>query len=209
MKLYNEIKERIILYNNNQVTIKSKNSQRNTISDESLVSLVITKDQELYAEIVKRYENPLLRYVLYLIKDRQKAEDVVQNTFIKAFINLMGFNGNKKFSSWIYRIAHNEAINIIKKHRREVFLDKDGWEKHQPIDERNAHKQILDEEIKEHVKKCLQLLPLKYREPVTLFFLEQKSYKEISDILRISISGVGTRINRGKVLLQEKCKNFE
>ncbi|MFA6437136.1 MAG: sigma-70 family RNA polymerase sigma factor [Candidatus Paceibacterota bacterium] len=176
------------------------------LSDEKLVELVRTKDQELYAEIVKRYQDRLLRYVLYLIKNRQKAEDAVQNTFIKAFINLMGFSTKQKFSSWIYRIAHNEAINIIKKHRKEILLDKDGWDHHQLLEDRHIYKQVSDKETKEQIKRYLSLLPLKYREPITLFYLEEKSYKEISDILRISIGGVGARINRAKIMLQKNIK---
>ena len=173
------------------------------LSDEELVELVRTKDQELYAEIVKRYQDKLLRYVLYLIKNRQKAEDAVQNAFIKAFINLMGFSTKKKFSSWIYRIAHNEAINIIKKHRKEILLDKDGWDRHQLLEDRHIHKRVSDRETKEQVKKYLSILPLKYRESITLFYLEEKSYKEISDILRISVGGVGARINRAKKIIQK------
>jgi len=173
------------------------------LSDEKLVELVCTKDQELYAEIVKRYQNKLLRYVLYLIKNRQKAEDAVQNAFIRAFINLMGFNTKQKFSSWIYRIAHNEAINIIKKNKREILLDKDGWDRHQLLEDRHIHKQVSDQETKEQVKKYLSILPLKYREPITLFYLEEKSYKEISDILRISVGGIGARINRAKKIIQK------
>jgi len=176
------------------------------ISDENLVVLVCTKNQELYEEIVKRYQNKLLRYVRYLIKDQHKAEDVVQETFIKAFINLKGFNVKKKFSSWIYRIAHNEAINNIKKYRKEIFLSTESWSKNFFISKESPYKKISDKETKKHLKDCLNGLPLKYRESITLFYLEEKSYKEISDILRLSIGGVGARINRAKKMLKILCK---
>jgi RNA polymerase sigma-70 factor, ECF subfamily len=88
-------------------------------SDEQLVEEVRSKDQELYSHIVDRYQAKLMRYIKYLIFDEYKAADVVQETFIKAFINLNGFDTRKKFSSWIYRIAHNEAMNSVKKYHRE------------------------------------------------------------------------------------------
>ena len=176
------------------------------MSDENLVVLVCTKNQELYEEIVKRYQNKLLRYVKYLIKDQHKSEDVVQETFIKAFINLRGFNTKKKFSSWIYRIAHNEAINNVKKYKKEVFLSEKGWAKNSFAHEESIHQKISDKEIKEYLKNCLSGLPLKYREPITLFYLEEKSYKEISNILRLSVGGVGARINRAKKILKILCK---
>ncbi len=176
------------------------------MSDENLAVLVCTKNQELYEEIVRRYQNKLLRYVKYLIKDKHKAEDAVQETFIKAFVNLRSFNIKKKFSSWIYRIAHNEAINTIKKYKKEIFLSEKGWAKNLFVHEEYLHEKISNKEIKEYLVNCLSGLPLKYREPITLFYLEEKSYKEISNILRLSIGGVGARINRAKKMLKILCK---
>jgi len=92
------------------------------LSDEGLVGLVRSKDQELYAVLMRRYQAKLLRYANYLVRNNQRAEDVVQEAFIKAFVNLQGFNTKKKFSSWIYRIVHNEAINQLKKYSKEVRL---------------------------------------------------------------------------------------
>jgi RNA polymerase sigma-70 factor, ECF subfamily len=172
------------------------------IKDEKIVELVCTKNQELYSQLVERYQNKLFRYVRYLIKDQHKAEDVVQETFIKAFINLRGFNTKRKFSSWIYRIAHNEAINVVKKNRKEVFLTEKGWFKVQPKTYQTPEKNMSDKETRELLRKHLDTLPLKYKEPLTLFFLEEKSYKEISDILRLSVGGVSTRINRAKTMLR-------
>jgi len=90
------------------------------LSDEEIVEKVRSKNQELYSIIVERYQNKLLRYANNLIKDEDKASDVIQDSFIKAFINLNGFDVKKKFSSWIYRIVHNEAINIAKKYQKEL-----------------------------------------------------------------------------------------
>lgn len=174
----------------------------NNLSDEKLVGFIREKDKEVYAEIIKRYQTKLLRYVIYLINDEDKAADVVQDTFIKAYINLKGFDVKKTFSSWIYRIAHNEAINIIKKDKQNLPLD-------ETIDfesEINLEDDFIKKELQRHAQKCLKQIPLIYREPLTLYFLEEKSYEEISDILRLPMGTVGTRINRAKALMKKICQ---
>lgn len=173
------------------------------LSDEELIELVRSQDQELYAEIVKRYQNKLLRYAETIVRNSDQAADVVQQAFIKAFTNLYGFSTKKKFSSWIYRIVHNEAINLIKKHHKEHSLEGNEWPEDIFTDKNqtNAQEQLEEKEIKNAVNQALDLLPIKYRSVLTLSYLEDKSYEEISDILKIPTGTVGTRINRGKKLL--------
>lgn len=174
------------------------------LTDEEIVKLVILKDKNLYSELVNRYENKLLRYVKYITNNNHKTEDIVQETFIKAFVNLKGFNKKLRFSSWIYRITHNQAINALEKHKKEVKIDENFI-----IDEKENLELELDKKIiSEKIKKCLNRIPLMYREPVSLFFLEEKSYEEISDILRIPMGTVGTRISRAKLLMKNICKKI-
>ena len=172
------------------------------LSDEEVVGAVRSKDKELYAEIIRRYQAKLLRYAVYLMGDDQKGADAVQEGLIKAYVNLNGFDVKKKFSSWIYRIVHNEAMNILNKQKKQV-----------PMDERIQFESGIDLEVdfikKEMNKKthrCLQEMPLIYKEPLSLMYLEEKSYEEISDILRIPIGTVGTRINRAKGMMKILCQ---
>ena len=172
------------------------------MTDKEIVDIVTKKDKELYSEIVKRYEEKLLRYAGYLVSDSHLAADIVQESFIKAYINLNGFDRKKKFSSWIYRIVHNEAMNAVKKQK-----------KHSPIYENidldsgiNLEDKIIIKEMKGKTHKCLSRMPVIYKEPLSLFYLEEKSYEEISDILRIPIGTVGTRVNRAKILMKKICQ---
>jgi len=172
------------------------------LTDEEVVEIVRKKNKEAYAEIIERYQKKLIRYANYLVGSEDKAADVVQDSFIKAYINLNSFNTKFKFSSWIYRIVHNEAINLINKHKKEkpLFEDMD-------IDSGiDIEKEYSQNEIKEMIKTCIDEMPIIYKEPLTLFYLEEKSYNEISDILRISIGTVGTRINRAKLLMKKICQ---
>lgn len=172
-----------------------------TLSDQELVQLVRDSDQELYAHIVNRYQNKLMRYSTYLIGDSDKAQDAVQTTFIKAFQNLQSFNTDKKFSSWIYRICHNESINIAKKYQKETQLESTHWQNIQ--DDIDIEAELNRKQIKAMLHQNLNQLPPKYKSVLTLYYLEDKSYTEISDILRIPTGTVGTNLNRGKAMLKQ------
>ncbi len=180
-----------------------------SLSDEELVENIRNENSELFAEIIERYQQKLYRYLRYLTNRPSEAEDILQDVFIKAYRNLLDFNTKKKFSAWIYRIAHNEGVNSIKKlnRRKEISLHGSGKIDFVP-DGKNSS--LLDaqmrKEIQEKVKECLDELETKYREPLILYYLEDKNYREISDILRTSTNTVGTLIFRGKRILKVICQ---
>jgi len=172
------------------------------LKDEEVVRLVCEKNKEIYTEIIRRYQDKLRRYIFNLIQDDNKAEDILQETFIKAYINLRGFNRSKKFSSWIYRIAHNETINMIKKDKKQTSLESNlDFDSGIDIEEG-----LIKKELKLKAHRCLKQMPVDYREVITLYYLEEKSYEEISDILRIPVATVGTRIRRAKILMKKICQ---
>jgi RNA polymerase sigma-70 factor (ECF subfamily) len=172
------------------------------MTDEELVKIIRTENKELYSEIVKKYQDKLYRYAFNIVYDDARATDIVQQTFIKAFVNLNGFDIKKSFSSWIYRISHNEAMNLIKKYKREVSL----LPEFDLPDTNDIEEDYFKKETVVEVKKCLKDVPILYSEPLSLYYLEDKSYEEISDILRLPTSTVGTRISRAKLLMKEICK---
>ncbi len=178
--------------------------QLEALTNEQLAEYVRTKDQESYRELVRRFQTKLLRYASYLTGDEHKAADVVQESFIKAFINLNSFDESKSFSTWIYRITHNEAINAVKKHHKETAMD----ESFDMADTKDIELDFDKKEVRENITKCLSELPIAYREPLSLMYLEEKSYQEISDILRLPIGTVGTRINRAKAAMKKLCQNL-
>jgi RNA polymerase sigma-70 factor, ECF subfamily len=171
-------------------------------TDEQVVQYVRTKDQEAYREIMNRYQEKLFRYAHHLTQHELESADIVQRAFINAFINLQSFNEKMKFSSWMYRIVHNEAINALVKHKRETPIE-------EGMDFEGGETQVdtlSKKENQELVQSCLSQIPLKYAEPLSLFFLEEKSYEEISDILRIPMGTVATRINRAKKIMKNICQ---
>lgn len=172
------------------------------LSDEQIVEIVREKDMELYGEIIRRYQAKLSHYLRKFINNSAELEDVLQDVFIKAYKNLYGFNTKQKFSSWIYRIAHNEAINSIKKRAHEyLFLDEEEFD---IIDKKIDFVSGLDAALaRRAIEKCLAQMDDKYREPLILFFFEEKTYEEIGDILKMPTSTVGTLLLRGKRILKE------
>lgn len=175
------------------------------LSDEEIIENVRSSDKQMYAEIIKRYQTKLMRYASYIMGDDHMGADVVQEGFIKAYINLNGFDTRKKFSSWIYRIVHNEAMNLLRKHKKQRPLD-NRIEFDSGVD---LEDEFIKNELASHAHYCLEQMPMMYKEPLSLFYLEEKSYEEISDILRIPVGTVGTRVNRAKGIMKKLCQKHQ
>jgi RNA polymerase sigma-70 factor (ECF subfamily) len=174
-------------------------------SDEEIAKLVQNGSANSFGILIERYQDKLLRYGKKFLYNYDDVEDAVQEVFIRVYENIQSFNIKMKFSPWIYRIAHNTFINIIRKSKREPisFFDPDTFfarsiKANEDI-ESSANRQFDKAEVENHLKK----LKPKYREPLVLYYTEEKSYQEISDILRIPVSTVGVRINRAKGIIKE------
>lgn len=177
--------------------------------DEKIVELVQKGDINAFSVLVKRYEVKIKRYGKKFFSDNQDIEDIVQNVFIKTYKNIQSFDIKRKFSSWIYRIAHNEFVNVLRKRKKGLQLFNLDVVLPYLLDEEKINQQIDFQEIKQGLEHCLKKIDIKYREPIILYYLESMSYKQIADIMRIPISTVGIRIKRGKKMLKlcyEKTK---
>ena len=109
-------------------------SDNSKLTDEEIIEKVRSENPNIYAIVIDRYKDKLLRYATNLVRDKDKASHVVQDAFIKGYVNLNGFDTKKKFSSWIYRIVHNEAMNVVKKHQQEVpILDDFDFESEEDV----------------------------------------------------------------------------
>lgn len=178
------------------------------MSDELLVREIRSHNQELFSEIVKRYQNKIMNYIFRLVGSREEAEDLSQDVFIKAYQNLQGFDIKRRFSPWIYRIAHNEAVNFLKKKTRFkiLSLDQNQFLENSMVQAENLIEKIIKKENAQNIKKLLDKIPFSYREVLVLRFFEEKSYEEISEILRKPVSTIGTMINRAKAALGKEAK---
>ena len=173
-------------------------------TDEEIASLVQQGDIESFGILVERYEQKLLRCARKFIFDGEEAKDHVQESFIKAYVNIQSFDSSRKFSSWMYRIAHNECVNAVKKKGREPlsYFDLDVFFPHLVAKE-TADDDANKNDLKRILDQTLEKLSPKYREPLVLYYYEDMDYKEIAEILQIPVSTVGVRLQRGKDFLKK------
>lgn len=173
-------------------------------TDEDVALLVQEGEMSAFKELVNRYEPKMMRYAHRFLFGYDDAQDAIQNVFIKAYRNIKSFDSSRRFSPWLYRIAHNEFINFIKKRGREpvTFFDPDTIFPH-PISKSRPDQELDDQEIKKAIETSLKKLPIKYREPLILYYFESMDYKQISSIMHIPVATVGIRLRRGKHLLKK------
>lgn len=176
-------------------------------TDEQLAVAAGAGNREAYEELIRRFYEKLMRYARKFLARYEDREDLLQEVFLKVYRHINSFDPKYKFSSWIYRIAHNEFINFIKKRGREPieFVDFDVFFPHARAQTDQAAE--FDGKLDlENLNDCLNKLPPKYREVLVLNYFENLSYQEISEILRVPVSTVGVRIKRGKEKLKIICR---
>ena len=185
------------------------NNIESDITDEELAKLVQNGDKEKFGVLMERYQEKLSRYGKKFLSSPDNIEDVVQDVFIKTYQNIKSFDVSQKFSPWIYRIAHNTYINAIKKYSNGplYLFDFDTLISH-TVTEDPIEREREQKEMKNLVEKGLSQIEPKYREILILYYIEDLSYKEISDILHIPIGTVGVRIMRAKELMKEAYKKL-
>lgn len=172
------------------------------LSDEKLAALSY-EDKNNFDPLVDRYANKIQKYIARLTGNWPESEDITQEVFIKAYENIASFNPKMKFSSWLYRIAHNESVNFIKKHYRVRHVEFNDEIKNNLSLENDALKKILDEENTRLIRESLFKLNAKDQEILELYYFENQSYLEIADILEMSVNSVGPTINRAKQKLKK------
>lgn len=172
--------------------------------DEDLALLVQSGKADFFGELVKRYEDKITRYAKKFLSDHDDVKDVVQQVFLKSYVNIQSFDSRRKFSPWIYRIAHNELVNEMRKKNRKFLpiFDLDVFFPRHLIKKDELKDSFEKKELQRAVGNSLQSLPDKYKEPLILCYLEDLSYKEIADIMQIPVATVGTRIKRAKKMLK-------
>lgn len=181
------------------------------LSDEELALFMQNHNGDGIEEVINRYQPKLLRYIIRLISDEEMAEDVLQNTFISAYQNINSYNSSRPFSPWIYRISHNKAINELRNQKGKISLEMVA----EVADPKSLeiNDQLDKKRLREYLERSLDKLSLRYREVLILRFFEEKSYEEISEILKLPVGTVGVRIKRGleklKLKVDIKLEDYE
>nr|WP_197480033.1 RNA polymerase sigma factor SigW [Paenibacillus swuensis] len=181
--------------------------------DARLVRLARNGDQTAFAELVELYKDKIFNLGYRMLNNRQEAEDVTQETFLRVYSNLEKYDETQKFSTWIFRIGTNLCIDRLRKKKPSYSLDaelNDGegtdmyamLASHDP----GPENQVLLTETQDSIRKAIDSLPAKYKSAVILKYLHDQSLQEISDILGIPVTTVKTRVHRGREFLRKKME---
>ena len=187
-----------------------------TMQTEISLEALIAGDRAEFARVVDLYSNPIYRLGLRMLGNSQDAEDVLQNTFINALTHLQTFEGRSSFSTWLYRIAANEALMLLRKKKPEVNLEdaeaNGNTEDLKPIQfvdwSALPEDELLSGEGKKVLNQSIQRLP----EPMRIVFLlrdiEGLSIKETADALNLTETNVKTRLLRARMFLREQLSTY-
>lgn len=178
-----------------------------SLSDEIIIKKVSEGNSELFEIITKRYNQQLFRIIRGYLNNRQDIEDVMQTTYLKAYDNLTQFRGDAQFSTWLIRIAINEALKKQKGQNRVADLhsvtnDQNG-DQNNSAERHTPESKMIRNDMDTHLEKAIDALPPKYRSVLIMREIEQLSTKETAKVLDISQSNVKVRLHRAKNMLRD------
>jgi RNA polymerase sigma-70 factor (ECF subfamily) len=178
-----------------------------------LAKLSRSGDRRAFAELVELYKDKIYHLGYRMLNQKQEAEDVVQETFLRVYMNLERYDENQKFSTWIYRIATNLCIDRLRKKKPNYSIDAEmsdnegtDWHAILPSDEAGPEEELILSETQHNIRNAIQSLPDKYRTVVVLRYLHDMSLQEISDVLEMPVTTVKTRVHRGREFLRKKLE---
>ena len=171
----------------------------NQTNDLQLIEEVLGGNTNAFSKIVDNYKDLVFTLALRLMKDRDVAEEMSQDTFIKIFKSLKKFQGKSKFSSWVYRITYNTCLDELRRHKNKynhISIYESSDSALGTIDD--SMLSMEKEELNANIKTCLELLPGEISFLLTMFYYDELSLKEISEIVKQKPNTVKVKIHRGR-----------
>jgi RNA polymerase sigma-70 factor (ECF subfamily) len=196
----------------------NERGQDESAAERALVERAAQGDRDAYRILVEKYQNRVLSLVLSMVKSREDAEDIVQESFVKAYLSLKNFRGESSFYTWIYRVAYNMAIDFQRRDTRRNGVVAEvrptgGEDEPRPVEgvardgnpEESAHRRELAASLDE----AMAGLSEEHRAVIMLREVDGLSYAEIADSLGVSQGTVMSRIHYAKKYLQRALREFE
>lgn len=170
------------------------------MDDLDLIRQVLSGKHELYAQLVERYQKPLIYFLRGILRDEEEVLDCAQEAFLAAYRNLWKYSEGYTFKAWLYAIARNKAIDLMRKKKKEAPIPLNE----SLIDPQEGPEAVwLAKERANQIQEVLGELPEHYRQALYLRYQQQMSYEEISLVLKIPVSSVKTHLFRGKEKLRQ------
>ena len=189
------------------------------LSDQDIIRLARDGRESAFRELIRRYERPLFSIIYRMIHDRELAEDLAQDTFIKVLNNIEKYDPSYKFSSWIFKIAHNTTIDHIRKKTPDT-LSLDGSPHARTQEQAEAtsftaldtaetpEQYTSSREVGSEIEAALKQIRPEYREAIMLWHIEGRPYEEIAQIMDLPLGTVKTYIHRGRNELRKKLEHL-
>jgi RNA polymerase sigma-70 factor (ECF subfamily) len=173
--------------------------------DETIVARVVAGQKDRFRYLVKRHERAVYGMGMSFLRNGEDAADFAQEVFLKAYRNLPYFEGRSRFSTWLYKIAYNTAVNNVTRKKEFRSLAAED----QVVDGDTPERRLLRATAKEAVLDAVGKLPERYRICVDLFFFYDRSYQEIEMITGFPVNTIKSHVFRAKKLLRDKLEDFE
>jgi len=182
--------------------------------DSELIARALGGDQQAYRALTERHKTAIFGIIYKIVRDRETTNDLVQETFMKAFASLASYRSEYRFSTWLYKIAANCSIDHLRKKRiHALSLDRqlesqDGTIEIEVADYTfHPEQDLVRKEQRVNIEEAIDSLPEKYREVIVYRHKDDKPYEEIADLLSIPVGTVKARIFRARELLKKKLRS--
>jgi len=181
-------------------------------TDEQLVRKSQQDDERAFGELVSRYESKVYSLALKMVRNPEDAEDVLQDTFLRAYRGIKSFKGNSTFSTWIYRITANSALMRLRKRQLPTVSIDDADEREAPINIADwapgPVEQILNQETQAAMTEAIEALPPEFRQVFVLRDIEELSNAEVAEILDLSVAAVKSRLHRARLKVRNRLATY-
>jgi len=170
-----------------------------TTNDQIIINQIIEGDTNAFTILVDHYKDLVFTLAIRMLKNREEAEEVSQDTFIKVYRSLDKFKGDSKFSTWIYKVAYNSCLDQIKKNKKyQRNVEINEFTQHQIKTIDSAFDALVDEERRQLIQDCLHLLPSEDSFLLTLYYFEEQSFDEIANVVGLTANNVKVKLFRSR-----------
>lgn len=184
-------------------------------TDEEMVAAILAGEEEVFRDLVLRYQSRLVNYVYRILHDYEEAHDLSQEVFLRIYRALDRFDPKYRFSTWLFRVAQNAAIDRIRKRRLKLVSmqrpdssDRDGGEWDFPSDEAGPYSELHNQERGVAIQRAIEDLKEEYRELIVLRHFGDLSYDEIAELKEMPLGTVKNKLFRGRQMLKKRLKEY-
>jgi RNA polymerase sigma-70 factor (ECF subfamily) len=181
-----------------------------------LAKLARGGDRAAFEELVQLFKDKIFHLAYRMLGNRQEAEDAVQETFLRVYLNLNRYDETQKFSTWIFRIGTNLCIDRLRKKKPNYSLDAElpegeggDWYAMLASEEASPEEQVIVSETQQHIRHSIEAMPDKYKAVVVLRYLQDMSLQEIGEVLDMPVTTIKTRLHRGREFLRQQLEKLD